>query len=157
VTRRAGVWPRVPERVLGRPVPARFRRLRARFADPDRLLAEFIGWLESAPPPSRGDSVRHDDRARLRDACIDVCERVPSEALALRLSSVLEDIGVVRMHGDGERFDPQFHRAVGSVPTADRALHHVVASTERAGYRDGDETLRPPEVMVYVFEDGAAR
>jgi hypothetical protein len=159
------VWPRIPEHVLGRLVPPRFRRFSARFTDPDRLLVEFIDWLESVPPPpgevpaagAAGANGRgRDDRARLRDACIDVRERVPSAALAQRLEAVLEDVGVVPVGGDGERFDPQRHRAVGSVPTPDRALHHRIASTERAGYRDGDEVLRPPEVLVYVFEEEGA-
>jgi hypothetical protein len=149
--------------------------LSARFADPDRLLVEFIAWLEASVgedgvrPPARGTSDEQAfepaprararsigdrerlarERRRLIEAAIDVSERVSSPALAQRLIVCLEDVGVEPISVDRERFDPRRHRAVARVPTTDTAKHNTVAETQRVGYRDGDEILRPPEVSVY--------
>jgi hypothetical protein len=179
MNRRLGIWPRVPETVLGRDVPPRFRRFSARFTDPDRLLAQFMAWLESAPAPATriaaaGEPARPlppappaataptdvDDRAqrdrlRLIQACIDVGERVPQPALAARLTRAVEDAGVVSEDGAGQRFDPDRHHAIGQVATTDPVLHYHVADTARVGYRDGATVLRRPEVLVYVYEEQA--
>ena len=35
------------------------------------------------------------------------------------------------------------------LPTADPALHNVIAETESAGFRDGERIVREPVVVVY--------
>jgi hypothetical protein len=157
--------------VLGHEIPPRFRGTSARFGDPDRLLVEFVEWLEQvgvtdrdAPAPAAARAGRaargrdgaglEDDRRVLVETCIDVRERVPSEALAQRLQHALERVGVRPVRAEGQRFDPAVHRAVGRVPTGDPRLHEMVAATEHVGYEDSGSLLRFPEVTVYLYEEG---
>ena len=170
---RPGMWPRLPESVLGQPIPPRLRR---RFVDPDWLLVELVAWIETAVarpqgpdrppapgPPAPGPPVPGppDDRVeRERDelvrACIELRERLPGHALDASLRETLARVGVTEVSGDGEDFHPERHRAVGRRPTNDPAMHNRVASTERPGYRDHDRLLVPPEVIVYRSDGRAA-
>jgi hypothetical protein len=89
-------------------------------------------------------------RAALVAAVIEVRDSVPSEALRERLGRALQDVGVRELTVEpGQPFDPQWHRAVDTTPTADPAQVNTVATTERPGYVDGATTLRLPEVIVY--------
>jgi hypothetical protein len=149
--------------VLGRPLPARFRRWTMRFADPDRLLVELVDWLEQgdgAGEPevpaerSSGGRAQPDERAErerveLALACIELRRRVPSQALADSLHETLAKVGVRPFESDGEDFDPDRHRAVGKRGTDDAALHNRVAATEWPGYLDHDRVLVHSEVVVY--------
>lgn len=66
-----------------------------------------------------------------------------------RLGSALDDLGVRTVEGTGP-VDWEQQEAVGTQPTADRALDQTVASSVRPGYRFGDAVVRPQEVIVYV-------
>ena len=58
------------------------------------------------------------------------------------------DMGAVRMSTTGQRFDPAFAEAVGTVNVTDPAQHGAVMQEVRPGYRVGDRLLRPAQVRV---------
>jgi molecular chaperone GrpE len=76
-------------------------------------------------------------------------DRARTPAVQQRLTAGLAQIGVQVVRPDGGPFDPGSHEAGGVLPTADPALHNVVAETECAGFRDGDRIVREPVVVVY--------
>jgi hypothetical protein len=90
------------------------------------------------------------DRAALIQACIYVCDRTTSPALADRLGSALGEAGVRAVEPAGARFDPAHHEAGGSAPSGDPAKVGTVAAVEVPGYADRDgRLLRVPVVTVY--------
>jgi hypothetical protein len=52
----------------------------------------------------------------------------------------------------GDVFDATRMRGVSSAPAPDASWVGRVASTDRAGYRDGATVVRVPEVVVYTAE-----
>jgi hypothetical protein len=124
-----------------------------RFRDPDRVLVEFISWLEAGDP---GAGVGHDssaaaeqDRSRLIATCMELSDRLSNEALRERLLSTMASVGVEVIAPDGEPFDSERHHAIFRTPTTDRSQHGRVASTERLGFSDRGRIIRRPEVAVY--------
>ncbi|RRO13837.1 nucleotide exchange factor GrpE [Saccharopolyspora rhizosphaerae] len=89
------------------------------------------------------------DRAALIQLCLYAVDRARSAGVAERLAEGLTDIGVIPLRPDGQRFDPAFHEAGGTVPTDDPALDGVIAETELPGFTDHDRVLRAPVVTVY--------
>src|SRR5687767_12513055 len=55
----------------------------------------------------------------------------------------LEGFGVKRIEANQERFDPALHEAISSVPADTPEQDGLIVGTVRAGYRIGDEVLRP--------------
>jgi hypothetical protein len=70
------------------------------------------------------------------------------ELLREQVDDVLARAGVRAFAPDGEAFDPERMRAVGTAPAAPGGAPGTVASTERAGFARGDKVLRPAEVRV---------
>lgn len=60
----------------------------------------------------------------------------------------LEGLGVKPMTGEGERFDPTLHEAIGTVPAATPDQDGVIVGVVRRGYRIGEDVLRPAGVAV---------
>ena len=60
----------------------------------------------------------------------------------------ISDMGAERMVTSGERFDPLFAEAVGTVSVTDPAKHGIIMDEVRPGYRVGDRLLRPAQVRV---------
>jgi molecular chaperone GrpE len=60
----------------------------------------------------------------------------------------LDGLGVKRIESDQQPFDPALHEAISSVPAASPDQDGLVVGTVRAGYRIGDEVLRPAAVAV---------
>ena len=89
------------------------------------------------------------ERRRLIDAAIEVVDQLDSAMLRERLHDALEDVGVHPISADGEVFDHRRHRATGAAPPDDPAQDGRVAVTQRLGYQDRDQVLRPPEVVVF--------
>lgn len=150
---------RVPDTVLGREVPVEFRRGRVRLESPVAVLADFIAWLDAAgvEPIEAVEGLdtsaqAASERARLVALCADLHDRLSSEGLRDKLRHELAQVGVELLHVDGEIFDPDLHEAAGQVPTAERALHDRVASTQRVGWSDRGKPGREPLVLVYCFE-----
>jgi molecular chaperone GrpE len=63
------------------------------------------------------------------------------------LRSVLASEGVEPIPAEGADFDPRFHEAVGSAPSAEVPEGHVL-HVVRQGYRKGERVLRPTQVLV---------
>ncbi|GIH24547.1 hypothetical protein Aph01nite_28570 [Acrocarpospora phusangensis] len=82
--------------------------------------------------------------ARFRDQ---LAGRFPE--LADLLGAALAEAGVSEVRPDGEPFDGELHEAVDTAPTEDPDAHGTIAETVRAGYLDGDQVLRVPQVVVY--------
>lgn len=60
----------------------------------------------------------------------------------------LEGFGVKRIDSDRQPFDPTLHEAITTVPAGPADQDGLVVGTIRAGYRIGDDVLRPAAVAV---------
>ena len=63
----------------------------------------------------------------------------------------IADMGAERMSTTGQRFDPVFAEAVGTVSVTDPAQHGIIVQEIRPGYRVGDRLLRPAQVRVGAY------
>jgi molecular chaperone GrpE len=59
-------------------------------------------------------------------------------------------LGVEHEPAAGQKFDPQRHEAVSSLPVTDPDQRGTVVAVLREGYRIGDQVLRPAHVVVGV-------
>ncbi|WP_166986313.1 nucleotide exchange factor GrpE [Canibacter zhoujuaniae] len=73
-------------------------------------------------------------------------------AIAQKLRTTLEKMGLVAFGEKGEQFDPQQHEAIAQVPVPGQEPNTVLDVVER-GYRLGNVELRPAKVAV-VAADG---
>lgn len=89
------------------------------------------------------------ERSALIDLCLYALDRAKSAGVVERLAEGFDEVGVVALRPDGERFDPARHEAAGTVPTDDPELDGLVAETEILGFADRDRMLRPPVVLVH--------
>ena len=83
----------------------------------------------------------------------DLVEGSAFAAIAQKLRSTLERVGLVSFGEKGETFDPQIHEAIAQVPVPGAEGETVLDVIER-GYRIGDVELRPAKVAVAVGADG---
>jgi hypothetical protein len=120
---------------LGRPEPVRAAPAPARPAPASPASA-----VDPAPAQQRDSLVR---------LCVELYDGLDNPALRERLARALAEVGVVAVQADGMVFDPRQHRAIGRVTATDPALHNLVASTERPGYADHGQLLRPADVSVF--------
>ncbi|MBS1907681.1 MAG: nucleotide exchange factor GrpE [Actinobacteria bacterium] len=79
----------------------------------------------------------------------DLDEGSPFAAIAEKIRSVVERLGVVAYGEKGEEFDPQQHEAIFQQPTPGVEKATVLEVVE-VGYRLGDVELRPAKVVVAV-------
>ena len=63
----------------------------------------------------------------------------------------LGELGLERVDPVGQTFDPTSMEALGMVPVQDAAQDNTVVLTMRAGYRVGDQEIRPALVQVGRF------
>ena len=89
------------------------------------------------------------ERKSLVALCLYALDRARSTGVAERIEEGLAAVGVMALRPDGQRFDPAYHEAGGTVATEDDALDGVVAETEVIGFSDRGEVLRAPIVTVY--------
>ncbi|MGN7860090.1 nucleotide exchange factor GrpE [Microbacterium sp. 22303] len=79
----------------------------------------------------------------------DLQEGTPFAAIADKVRSVVERLGVVSYGEKGDEFDPQQHEAIFQQPTPG-VQKAVVLEVVEVGYRLGDVELRPAKVVVAV-------
>jgi hypothetical protein len=103
--------------------------------------------LDPVPDPQL-DQALH-ERRTLVQLCLYALDRARSPGVVERLEEGLAGVGVTALRPDGNRFDPAFHEAGGTVATTDETLDGVVAETEVVGFADRGEVLRVPIVTVY--------
>ena len=70
------------------------------------------------------------------------------EMVRRQFHAKLESFGVRKIDTGNQPFDPSLHEAISSVPAASPDQDGLVVGTIRAGYRIGDEVLRPAAVAV---------
>lgn len=84
-------------------------------------------------------------------ALVELSDRVSSGALRAEIFASLARAGVrVLEPAQGDVFDANRMRGVGSAVAPDPSWIGRVAATERAGFLDGSALLRLPEVLVYT-------
>jgi molecular chaperone GrpE len=79
----------------------------------------------------------------------DLVEGTPFAAIADKIRSVVERMGVTTYGAAGEPFDPQQHEAIFQQPTPGVAEPTILEVVE-TGYRLGSIELRPAKVVVAV-------
>jgi molecular chaperone GrpE len=89
------------------------------------------------------------ERKLLVQLCLYALDRARSTGVAERIEEGLAAVGVTALRPDGQRFDPTYHEAGGTLATEDEGLDGVVAETEVVGFSDRGEVLRAPIVTVY--------
>src|SRR6476469_3695002 len=72
------------------------------------------------------------------------------------LRDVLDREGLAEIAPEGETFDPREHEALMAQPTAEVAEGTVLAVVQ-AGWRLGEQVLRPARVVVATAAEGGAR
>ena len=118
------------------------------------------GEFEQAPaepePAGAVDSINEQlmnqvlaERKSLVQLCLYALDRARSTGVAERIEEGLAAVGVTALRPDGQRFDPSYHEAGGTVATTDETLDGVVAETEVVGFADRGDVLRVPIVTVY--------
>jgi hypothetical protein len=163
----------VPTTIAGRRIPARFRNPLLRLDDPVAVLCEFLRWLEESELSPRPHERPHtpdygerelrrlrSDREALISTLVDLTDLIDSAALRAKARRALAAAGVESLDATGKQFDASQHRAVNRIPAPDHDHHAQVAETERLGYSDRGELIRPPEVLVYWHDpsgDGGMR
>ena len=75
----------------------------------------------------------------------------PFAAIANKLDSVLEGLGLERIADAGVEFDPNIHEALLQQPHAEVPADHV-AQVLRTGFKKGDRILRAAQVIVSLGE-----
>lgn len=141
--------PAPPAAAAPRPkVIAEAKRSRADVAQP--VAADIAEGSDAAPPvPAEAELP---DFAAERDAlvalCVELDDLLRSTALREKIRRGLRRAGVEIVEPVGDRFDPDRHVAVGAEPASTPEQHDVIAHVQRAGFRDREAELRPPEVVV---------
>lgn len=74
------------------------------------------------------------------------------EMVRRQFMSKLEALGVSRIDVDGQPFDPTIHEAITTIPAASPEQDGQIVGVIRAGYRIGDDVLRPAAVAVSKAE-----
>lgn len=99
-------------------------------------------------PAAQGISV---ERAALVHACIRIRTVTSDAAIREIADDGLAGGGVLTIIPTGERFDPQRHQSIGEIATTDPAQDCIIARTDRPGFEDHGQRIRPAEVLVQRF------
>ncbi|MGE5185991.1 MAG: nucleotide exchange factor GrpE [Acidobacteriota bacterium] len=67
------------------------------------------------------------------------------------LDRVLDKYGAERIDAKGQRFDPQIHDAIATLPVGDAAHDRIVVDQLQPGYVFEGRVLRPARVVVGTF------
>lgn len=130
------------------------------FQDLQRLQADFLNY-KSRVERDRGQERQYavaetvkaflpalDDITRA-ETHGDIAEGSPMAAVAQKLRSAAEKLGVVAFAEKGEKFDPEHHDALVQTPNAE-VTEATIADVVEKGYRIGERMLRPAKVAVFV-------
>ncbi|APA97285.1 nucleotide exchange factor GrpE [Nocardia seriolae] len=119
------------------------------------LEAQVINIIErnrDTVPQELGKAIQQfrDGVGRAASAALDArLVRGHNQALWDRMASALESAGIDTVIPDGLPFDSEHHEAVDHILTDDPTKHLIIASTDLAGYREGEQWIRRPQVVVY--------
>ncbi len=73
-----------------------------------------------------------------------------------KLLKAFEGVGLERVDPSGQRFDPNLHEAVMTLPAPGPEADHMVGTVLQLGYRLNGILLRPARVAVYAWSGPAA-
>lgn len=73
------------------------------------------------------------------------------KAIAKQLHDAASSLGLAKFGTAGEPFDPALHEALGQDPVDSAEEDDTVTAVLEAGWRAGDEVLRPAKVRVGYF------
>ena len=108
-----------------------------------------VGQPFASPPPAPGGPI--DRSGGLVTTLVDLSDRMSSGALRAEIVAALARAGVHALEpAQGDVFDANRMRGVGSATAPDPSWIGRVAGTERPGFADGPTVLRLPEVIVYT-------
>ncbi|MFE6996678.1 nucleotide exchange factor GrpE [Microbacterium sp. NPDC057659] len=126
------------------------KRLQAEYANYRRRTEEqrHIEIQRAKGEAAKGLLPVLDDLARAEQHG-DLGEGSPFYAIAEKLRTVVERLGVVAYGAAGEEFDPQQHEAIFQQPTPGATTSTILEVVE-VGYRLGEVELRPAKVVVAV-------
>ena len=68
-----------------------------------------------------------------------------------KLLKAFEGVGLERVDPSGQRFDPNLHEAVMTLPAPSPEADHMVGTVLQLGYRLNGMLLRPARVAVYAW------
>jgi molecular chaperone GrpE len=132
----------------------RFMRSRAEFDTFRRRMADELNMAREAGLDSVVIPVLnvYDDLER----AVTAAEATPDPStilpgvIAVRdgLIRNLEALGIRRIGGVGEQFDPSLHEALAVVPPNAQAAENVIAQVYEIGFVKGDRLIRPAKVVV---------
>jgi molecular chaperone GrpE len=108
-----------------------------RFAN-DNILRNIIPVLDNLERATEHARTINEDQGGLFEGV---------EMTLEQFRKVLESSGVKQIETMGQLFDPNFHQAMGQIPTADQPVNSVVQELQK-GYLLNDRLLRPAMVMV---------
>lgn len=80
--------------------------------------------------------------------------RVGVEYIYSQAKLALEKCGVTTFAEVGDQFDPRFHQSTESVETKKRSKDHKIAEVTKAGYKLGEDIIRPASVKVFIYKEG---
>jgi molecular chaperone GrpE len=108
-----------------------------RFAN-DHILRNIIPVLDNLERAIEHARTATDDQGSLLEGV---------EMTLSQFHKVLESSGVTPVEAMGHPFDPNFHQAMGQIPTGDQPPNTVVQELQK-GYLLNNRLLRPAMVMV---------
>lgn len=77
------------------------------------------------------------------------------EYIYAEMNKIFEEYDVKPVGAVGELFDPNIHQPIEMTPTDKKEQDHTVSTVIQKGYKLGDRVLRPANVNVYEYKDGA--
>lgn len=130
------------------------------FQDLQRLQADFVNYrarVERDRGVERQLAVAETVKAFLpalddltrAESHGDLQEGTPMAAIAQKLRSAGEKLGLVGFGEKGEKFDPELHDALVQTPNPE-VSEATIADVVEKGYRIGERMLRPAKVAVFV-------
>ena len=133
------------------------------FQDLQRLQADFVNY-KARVERDRGaerqlavaDTIRAflpalDDLTRAEQHG-DLQEGTPMAAIAQKLKTAGEKLGLSSFGAKGEKFDPEKHDALVQTPNPE-VTEAVIADVVELGYQLGERMIRPAKVAVFVPND----
>jgi len=157
--------------------PTYVEELERQLADKDKQVQEYLGKyrqaaqeFEDARARMRKEIAKDAERSR-REVLVSLLEVVDNLDRALasarqagtpasdpllqgvdlvrqQFLAKLDGFGIRRIEPGAEPFNPLLHEAVSAVPSADPSQDGLIVGIVRAGYKIGDEILRPALVAV---------
>ncbi|MCR4283925.1 MAG: nucleotide exchange factor GrpE [Parcubacteria group bacterium] len=74
------------------------------------------------------------------------------EHIYAQLISVLESHGLDIIESDGKKFNPEEHRAIGSIDVDSEEKDHIILEELQRGYRLGGKVVRPSQVKIGIYK-----